>query len=203
MGVAARITAARPVGSIVECSRRVSGAAANDAMERYADGDEAAFARLYDELEPRLRRFALALTGSNAAADDVIQQTLLHIHLSRARFVRGAPVIPWAYAIARNFVRDVYRRSATEQKLAPEASAPPVPMPDEVLEQKRRRNVVGEEVWRLPEQLREAFLLVNVEELPVAEVAEVLGISVANVKVRAYRARKLLAEAGALWLGGL
>jgi RNA polymerase sigma-70 factor (ECF subfamily) len=188
---------------MVERSRHSSADAANDAMELYADGEDAAFARVYDALEPRLRRFAFALTGSDAAANDVIQQTLLQIHLSRARFARGAPVVPWAYAIARNFIRDTHRRALTEQKLAPEPSAPPVPMPDEALEQKRRSNVVGEEIWRLPEQLREAFLLVNVEELPVVEVAEILGISPGNVKVRAHRARKLLAEAAALRLRGV
>lgn len=188
---------------MVDRSDGGSARAANDAMERYADGLDEAFGLLYDEIEPRLRRFALALTGSDAAADDVIQQTLLHIHLSRARFVRGAPVIPWAYAIARNFVRDLWRRMATEQRLAPDAAAAPLPMPDETLDQKRRKNLVGEEVWRLPEQLREAFLLVNVEELPVSEVAEILGISPANVKVRAHRARRLLAQAGALRLRGL
>ena len=196
MGAAAGNLAVRAMGSVVERGDRASAEAADDAMERYADGDDLAFGRLYDELEPRLRRFALALTASNAAADDVIQQTLLQIHLSRGRFARGAPVIPWAYAIARNVVRDWHRRRATEQNLAPDAPEAAMPMPDEELDRKRRQIVVDEEIRRLPEPLRDAFLLVNVEQLPVPEAAEALGISPANVKVRAYRARQLLAAAG-------
>jgi len=188
---------------MVERSRRSFADAANDAMELYADGEDTAFGRVYDALEPRLRRFALALTGSDAAADDVIQQTLLQIHLSRARFARGAPVVPWAYAIARNVMRDTHRRALTEQKFAAEACSPAASMPDEALDQKRRRSVVGEEISRLPEQLREAFLLINVEQLPVPQVADILGISPANAKVRAHRARKLLAEAAALRLRGV
>ena len=181
-------------------AERGDRASADDAMERYADGEDLAFGRLYDALEPRLRRFALALTGSDAAADDVIQQTLLQIHLSRARFVRGAPVIPWAYGIARNVIRDSRRRAATEQKLAPDAPEPAMPLADDELDRKRRRRVLDEEIARLPEALREVFLLVNVEELPISEVAGVLGITPANVKVRAFRARKLLVAAGKIRL---
>ncbi len=180
-----------------------SAEATNDAMERYARGDDRAYARVHEALETRLRRFALALGGSEAAADDVIQQTLLQIHLSRTRFVRGASVIPWAYAIARNVIRDARRRMATEQRLAPDAPDAEARGPDEDLDQKRRWTVVDEEIRRLPERLREAFLLVNVEELPVSEAAEALGISAANVKVRAWRARKLLAAAARVRLGGV
>ena len=196
MGAALAVTA--PGGAMVGRSDRAAGA--DEAMERYADGDEAAFDDLFDALEPRLRRFALALTGSGAAADDVIQQTLLQIHLSRSRFARGAAVVPWAYAIARNFIRDIQRRRSTELRFAGDIAAPEPPRPDEALDEQRRRAVVDEEVWRLPEPLREAFLLVNVEELPTAEAAAILGISAANVKVRAHRARKALAAGTALRL---
>jgi RNA polymerase sigma-70 factor (ECF subfamily) len=172
---------------------------ANEAMERYADGEDGAFSDLYDELEPRLRRFALGLTGSEGAADDVIQQTMLQIHFSRARFVRGAPVMPWAYAIARNLIRDVGRHRTIEDKavqaLPEERAAMAAPLaPDELMDNKRREKALAEELRYLPESLRAAFVMVNVEGLSVPEVAEALGITPANVKVRAYRARRLLIE---------
>src|SRR5260370_42051399 len=74
----------------IEADRRAR-ARANGAMERYADGDDGAFSDLYDELEPRLRRFVLGLTCSEAVADDGIQQAILQIHLARPRFICGAP----------------------------------------------------------------------------------------------------------------
>ena len=71
----------------------VAGASRADrAMEQYACGDEAAFAELYDELAPRLYRFALRWTRSRSAAEDTVQQTLLQIHAARHRFVRGSAV---------------------------------------------------------------------------------------------------------------
>jgi len=91
-----------PIESVAETERL---ARANRAMERYADGDDRAFSVLCDELEPRLRRFLLSLR-STAATDDVIHSTLLEIHRSsRARFPRGAQVLPWACAIAHDLIR--------------------------------------------------------------------------------------------------
>lgn len=171
---------------------------ADQAMEQYADGDEEAFGVLYDELAPRLRRYALGLTGSEPVAADVIQQTLLQMHLSRGRFVRGAAVLPWAYAIARNLVRDWQRRRLHEARADEERGEDDLAaeelLPDQLLENKQREQALAEGLQRVPAHLRDAFVLVNVEGLPVAQAAEVLGISPGNVKVRAHRARQLLIE---------
>ena len=85
----------------------VGASRADRAMDRYACGDEAAFVELYDELAPRLHRFALRWTRSRSAAEDTVQQTLLQIHAARHRFVRGSAVVPWAYAIARRLLIDL------------------------------------------------------------------------------------------------
>src|SRR5512133_1589424 len=85
---------------------------ADEAMDRYADGDEGAFGILYDELAPRLHRYALRGTRSRSAADDLVQQVMLQLHAARGRFLRSAAVLPWAYAIARRLLIDA-RRHAT------------------------------------------------------------------------------------------
>src|SRR5512133_3870255 len=88
---------------------------ADRAMERYACGDEVSFIEIYDELAPRLHRFALRWTRNRSAAEDTVQQTLLQIHAARDRFVRGSAVIPWAYAIARRLLIDLSRRGGREE----------------------------------------------------------------------------------------
>jgi RNA polymerase sigma-70 factor, ECF subfamily len=80
-------------------ARRLDGADA--AMERYARGDEAAFADVYDAIAPRLLDFLRKATRDPFAAEDLMQQTLLHMHRARGSFIPGAPVMPWARAIAR------------------------------------------------------------------------------------------------------
>lgn len=174
---------------------------ADGAMERYACGEEAAFADLYDELAPRLHRFALRWTRSRSAADDAVQQTLLQIHAARHRFVRGSAVIPWAYAIARRLLIDLGRRRAREELRArdvhdPEASTP-APSPEEALHRKREEAEARRDLASLPTSWRDAFELVKLEELSVAETAEVLGITHGMVKIRAHRATTALREAAA------
>jgi len=79
---------------------------ADAAMERYARGDEAAFAELYDAIAPRLLGFLRKATRDASAAEDLMQQTLLHMHRARGSFIPGAPVLPWAFAIARRLLTD-------------------------------------------------------------------------------------------------
>jgi len=169
------------------------------AMDRYADGDEAVFGTLYDELAPRLYRYALAQTRSRSASEDVVQQTFLQIHCARDRFVRGAAVLTWAYAIARHLIIDESRRRdhedlrddgvfAVEERSTELAADDAMALKEQDLEARR-------DLERLPPALRESFQLVKLEGLSVAQAAEVLGITPGMVKVRTHRARVALERA--------
>jgi RNA polymerase sigma-70 factor, ECF subfamily len=179
---------------------------ADRAMERYACGDEAAFVELYDELAPRLYRFAVRWTRSRSSAEDTVQQTLLQIHTARHRFVRGSAVMPWAYAIARRLLIDLGRRGMREELRAHDVRDPDEPAtalpPDEALHQRRVEAEARRDFASLPSGWREAFELVKFEGLSVAETAEVLGITRGMVKIRAHRATAALRKAIARRLRG-
>jgi RNA polymerase sigma-70 factor, ECF subfamily len=167
------------------------------AMDRYADGDDPAFGELYDVLEPHLLGFAMNLARHRAVAEDLVQQTFLQLHRSRSRWVRGAQVFPYAYAVARHHFIDSARRGRHEQLAsaeAPEAVDPPsgAPRADDELDGKRQLAGVLEQLGQLPEHHRLALQLVVLEELSVAEAAEVLGLSTGNVRVKVHRAREAL-----------
>jgi len=172
---------------------------ADRAMDRYAGGEDAAFVDLYDDLAPRLYRFALRWSRSRSTAEDVVQQTLLQIHSARHRFVRGAAVIPWAYAIARRLLIDLGRRSVREELRAVDIRDPEEatagPSADEALHGRRVEAEARRDLAQLPTGWREAFELVKLEGLSVAETAEVLGITRGMVKIRAHRATAALREA--------
>ena len=171
---------------------------ADRAMDRYAAGEEAAFGELYDELAPRLFRFALRWTGNRSAAEDAVQQTLLQIHCASHRFVRGGAVLPWAYAIARRLLIDLGRRGAREARLDDDVSqeeAVATPSADEALHWKRVGAEARRELAVLPAAWREPFELVKFEGLSVAEAAEVLGITRGMVKIRTHRATAALRKA--------
>src|SRR5215510_15706304 len=97
--------------------------AADAAMERYSKGDDAAFAQVYDAIAPRLLGFLRKATRDDFAAEDLMQQTLLQMHRARGSFIAGAPVLPWAFAIARRLLTDQARRRRVARRLFPEAPA--------------------------------------------------------------------------------
>jgi RNA polymerase sigma-70 factor, ECF subfamily len=165
------------------------------AMERYARGDDAAFAELYDAIAPRLFGFLLRQTRSEAHAKDVLQQTMLKIHLARGTFLEGAAVLPWAYAIARRLWIDQTRRGKHEAPLESDDREATEPSPDEAVYSAELAGRVRRELAKLPENQRIAFQLVKEEELTIAEAAAVLGTTESAVKLRAHRAYKALREA--------
>ena len=177
------------------------------AMDRYARGDNAAFEEVYDGLAPRLQSFLLRYTHDRARAEDVVQQTMLQIHRARGRFTLGGQVVPWAFAIARRLLIDMHRRGGREvlaptgdESLTQLLAAVDAPADDvEIAKELAAR--LSKELARLPENQRVAFELIKQDGLSVAEAAQVLGTTVAAVKLRAHRAyeamRAVLAEMGA------
>jgi len=102
--------------------------------------------------------------------------------------------VPWAFAIARRLLIDQHRRGGREV-LAPTGDdsltqllAAVDARADDVVIAKQVAGKLAEELARLPENQRVAFELIKQEGLSVAEAAQVLGTTVAAVKLRAHRA---------------
>jgi RNA polymerase sigma-70 factor (ECF subfamily) len=177
---------------------------ADRAMERYAEGDDEAFAALYDALAPRLYGYLVRQTRDAPRAEDLLQQTMLNIHLARDRFIRGAEVAPWAFAIARRLFIDSQRRGKREVLAVDgdmDAGPSSAPSPDDMLRADDLSQTVDRVLRRLPPAQREAFELLKRDGLSVAQAAQVLGTTVSAVKLRAHRAyealRRVLDEAEA------
>jgi RNA polymerase sigma-70 factor, ECF subfamily len=163
-------------------------------MERYAVGDDAAFAAVYDALAERLLAFLRHKLGSLPRAEDLLQQTFLRMHRARGTFVSGSAVLPWAFAIARRLLIDELRRSqrsalAPAQAMADEAAQPsPGPSAQALLEADDLARRLQLRLAALPASQRAAFELVKLEGLSHLEAAQVLGMTVQAVKLRAHRA---------------
>ncbi len=167
-------------------------------MERYAAGDDAAFGVVYDALAPRLYGYLVRQTRDVARAEDLVQQTLLQMHRARASFIAGAEVTPWAFAIARRLLVDGLRRGRREVLDAsgePDPGASPEARADDLVQAKQLARRLEQELAKLPPAQRAAFELVKNEGLSMAEAAQVLGTTVAAVKLRAHRAYEALRAA--------
>jgi RNA polymerase sigma-70 factor (ECF subfamily) len=171
---------------------------ADFAMERYAGGDTAAFGQLYDALSPRLYGYLLRQTRDRARAEDLLQQTMLQIHRARDRFIAGAEVMPWAFAIARRLLVDDIRRNR-RVILSDDGNPDPGVSTHDRADDMVHAGELAARVQRILEQLphsqRAAFELIKQEGLSVAEAAQVLGTTVAAVKLRAHRAYEALRAA--------
>jgi len=179
----------------------VASSSLDQAMDRYAEGDDRAFSEIFHVLAPRLQTFLRRLSGSPELAHDLTQETFLRMHRARGSFVRGSAVIPWAYAIARNcFVseaRSLKSRSARkavdiaehEAATGLDASA------EEVASARQRAEIVERALASMSLSNREAFVLIRFEGQSVAEAAQILGSSEGAVKLRAFRAYEVLRAA--------
>jgi len=160
-------------------------------MEQYAGGNSEAFTRVYDAVAPRLFAFLLRQTRNRAQAEDLLQQTMLQVHRARDQFIPGAAVVPWAFAIARRFLIDSVRRGPREilnDGAELDVRAATSPRADDLVAASELAARIERTLAKLPEQQRTAFQLIKQEGLTFAEAAEVLGTTVAAVKLRAHRA---------------
>ncbi len=170
---------------------------ADAAMDRYARGDDAAFSELYDLLAPRLYGYFVRQTRDADLADDLTQQTLVKIHRARGQFLPGAAVTPWAFAIGRRLLIDSMRSTRRDRVSSRDddaldsvvADAAPA---DELVQAQETARRIQRALATLPDSQRIAFELVKQEGLTFVEAAEVLGTTVAAVKLRAHRAYEAL-----------
>ncbi len=169
-------------------------------MAGYCDGDAAAFRELYALIAPRLFAYLVKISHDRTLAADLLQQTFMKVHRSRAAYIRGADPEPWIYAIAhRTFIDEVRKRqrnivrlgedrdlepSATLAGSSAEHSAEP-PDPELV-------TAALSALARLPFDQRQAVVLTKLEGRTLGEAAEIAGTSVTAVKVRAHRGYKAL-----------
>jgi RNA polymerase sigma-70 factor (ECF subfamily) len=166
---------------------------ANDAaMERYAAGDETAFADLYDGLGPLVMAYLSRRTRDRALVEDLIQETFLRIHLHRGRYKRDAPVLPWALTIAArllaNRLRGARRADAifVEDDRASRGSAD-MASPEDLAIGMQLAQQIEQEIGCLSSKDREAFDLVKRDGLPLKIAAPRLGISPLALKMRLFR----------------
>ncbi len=136
---------------------------------------------------PALRRYAWFLLRDGPGADDLVQDCLVRALDQRDKW-RGGNVRAWLFGIMHNlhvsrWRRLSLRRMAPLSELDSLSVAPQQPIRVEL-------RAVLESVAALPEPLRQVLLLVCVEELDYAAVADVLGIPIGTVMSRLSRARE-------------
>lgn len=142
---------------------------------------------------PSLRAFAVSLTGKPDQADDLVQETMMKAWAAQASFEPGTNLKAWLYTILRNEFYSFYRKRKrevedAEGKIAASVGTHP--------EQDAHMDFgdMQAALQRLPDDQREALLLVTASDLSYEEAAKVCGVAIGTIKSRVNRARSRLSE---------
>lgn len=157
-------------------------------MEAAARGASDAIDALFERYADRLYGWLASSVGPDAA-EDLVQQTFLHVHRARHDFRPGARFRPWLYAIAANCRRQAARTRARRPESPLEPTDHPGVAPDALPPEARALRAA---MASLPDASREVLVLHWWQGLSMAEIAEALGSTTSAVKVRAHRAYEAL-----------
>ena len=174
-------------------------------------GDRDAFGELVQRYEARVYTMSMRMLTNREDARDLAQEVFLTVFQSLDRFRGEAQFRTWLYRVTLNRCRDEIRRRGTVKHTRPlsldglagndddDRAAPlePVarePSPEEHASGRETERLVTDAIERLPEELREALVLRDTQDLAYEQIASVLEVPVGTVRSRLNRARTRLAE---------
>jgi len=169
-------------------------------LKRAARGDEQAFLALYQKHQSALYRYALRMTGSPWAAEEVVQEVFLVLIREPQKYQPDRGELgAFLFGVARNRVMKQLEKIPREMSLDVmnadgsvwrEPEDPLTPMM--IAEKRERIEQVREAVLDLPAEFREAVVLCELEELSYEEAANVCGCPIGTIRSRLHRGRALL-----------
>src|SRR5271157_1456605 len=160
-----------------------------DVLRRFALGDIDAFETLVRQFQGDIYAWIVRIVRDPGIAEDLTVETLWRIYRAHQQFRTDGNFGAWARRIATNLALDHLRLKRPEQSLLAEPAGPP---PPDSLLQRETREKIRHAFRRLPAKLQAAATLALIEERPYDEIADALGTSVGAVRVRVFRAVRIL-----------
>jgi RNA polymerase sigma-70 factor (ECF subfamily) len=176
----------------------------------YLAGDPNAFRVLVERHSRELYDFVFRFTRSSAAAEDVVQEAFLQVHLSGDSFDPSRRFRPWLFTIAANKSRDWLRSRSRQKEVALDATidgtddggqrfldllADETALPADTMAQDEQRRAVRRVVDRMPPNLCEVLVLAYYHRFAYKEIADILDIPLGTVKSRLHAAVAAFAKA--------
>jgi len=158
-------------------------------LERFVAGDLDAFETLFRQHQKQVYAWIVRIVRDSGIAEDLTVETFWRIYKSRARFDPTGNFPAWARRIATNASLDHLRRSRPETELPEDLQSQPKPDPAVRREVRERLHSAFRQ---LPAKYRLVATLALIEEEPYENIAAAAGISTALVKVRVFRAVRML-----------
>jgi RNA polymerase sigma-70 factor, ECF subfamily len=154
-------------------------------------GDEAAFRELYGRHVGRVHRIVARILGPRGDVDDAVQEIFVQVHRSLDRFRGDSLFATWLHRLAVNVTTSALR----ERLRVSVEAAPEEPDPGDQLEAREEVLALYRALDELPEHNRIAFVLFELEGMPLEEIAETTGVPLQAAAARLRRARVSIARA--------
>ncbi|HWZ97410.1 MAG TPA: sigma-70 family RNA polymerase sigma factor [Candidatus Dormibacteraeota bacterium] len=168
-------------------------------LRRAAKGDENAFTVLYHRHQASLFRYALRMTGSAWAAEEIVQDVFMTLIRQPKKYdADKGEVGAFLFGVTRNRVMKHLERLPRELPLDPQLDSGVTNEPVDMLtpafwaERRERVEQVRDAVLSLPAEFREAVVLCELEELSYEEAAQKSGCPIGTIRSRLHRGRALL-----------
>jgi RNA polymerase sigma factor (sigma-70 family) len=158
-------------------------------LERFAAGDLEAFEVLFRQHQKEVYAWTVRIVRDTGIAEDLTVETFWRIYKHRARFKPEGNFRAWARRIATNAALDHLRHTRPETTLPD--NLPCAPSPDGAV-RREARDSINRAFRELPAKYRLVASLALVEEESYAEIAQAAGISESLVKIRVFRAVRIL-----------
>lgn len=187
-----------PIVGLRERIRRLSVPRArladNELVERTRAGDVRSYEELVRRYERLVGRVIYPYAGSEAAVEDLVQETFLRAYDRLATFNPDYRFKTWLLAIANNLGIDILRRRRDVVEFNTDLHAAATRGPEVAAAEAERARSVQDAVLTLPETYSVPLVLRYAEDLTYSEIAETLDITIPALKSRLFRARNMLAE---------
>ncbi len=161
------------------------------------------FDEVYNQFQPKVRSYLQRMMGSEDA-EDLTQDVFLKVGHGLSTFDDRSKLSTWIFKIATNTALDRRRSSGfrrtlntltangIEEKDWVEIQGNKPLSADEQLIDQEMNQCIRTDIEKLPDKYRSILILSELQELSNREIAEILGITLGNAKIRLHRARKLL-----------
>jgi RNA polymerase sigma-70 factor, ECF subfamily len=158
-------------------------------LERFALGEREAFETLFREYQREVFGWCMRIVRDRGVAEDLTVEAFWKMHRAHARFDSKRSFGAWARRIATNLALDHLRKNRRETPLVGEVADVARENP---AVQRETREQIAAAFGELSPKLRVVAMLSLIEEVPHREIADALGISEATVRVRLFRATRIL-----------
>jgi RNA polymerase sigma-70 factor, ECF subfamily len=175
-------------------------------VERAQSGDKRAFELLVIKYQRKVERLISRIVRDQAEIEDVTQEAFIKAYRALANFRGDSAFYTWLYRIAvntaKNYLISQGRRAPTSTEFDAEEAESfedatglrDIATPDAQLMSKQIGEIVNRTIERLPDELRTAITLREIDGLAYEEIAQIMDCPIGTVRSRIFRAREAVAE---------